>query len=668
MLEQSVRTGESDEESEADGGGLDTKMTRRGVLGVLAAGAVVAACGDPAELQANQLASPSTTAGATGTTAGAEATTAGVATESTVIQVTAAEPVFETGAEVGQVVLPTSNMSDAPTLAVTEKTLDPTTATTEQAAPAAPDTASPDSTGSDTTSSDTTASAPDSSTPDSSSTDPSTTEPTDTTPAAPEPPSQSFPPLVTNSSAESVVAKLTFGATPGQLTSISPGAYIADQLGRNRPDGGVEDRLTGYKYLRRTAYQIANAEDKNNPPNVRNELTHANVVRARYSNNQLYEMMFHLWMDHFNISLDTHRTLIPEYQEGVIRANTMGTFRDLLRATASSPAMLHYLDNDVSNASDALKVNENYGRELLELHTLGIDPQGNQVYSQEDVEQAARVMAGWSTHLNRRRDGNKYGTFVYRGNYAYKGELSLLNGAWTTAGTSGKARGDSLLDFLASHPTTARHIAYKICRRFVSDAPPDSLVTSAAAVYQQNNTAIVPVLQHVFGSAEFAASGGSKVRRPFEFLVAAMRAVNANVPYGPGSEGAKSIRNFLDVTRNKSWYWEQPDGYPDRADHWIVADSFLDRWNMAGSLPRGNAKGIQVNVNNLRQSVGGGTVGEFTTNLGRQFGLGTLSGDVVQATATAASHAAGDPASALNGQQVEIITGLLLANPLFQIR
>ena len=654
VLEQGIRAEESDEDSDVDGGGFNTKMTRRGALGVLAAGAVVAACGDPSEISVEQLASPSSsaatpsTAAATGTETIASTT---AASETTVIQVVAAEPVFDTSPKVGQVVLPTSDMSDN-TLMVTENSLDPSTDTTVATEP----TPATDPTSNQSATDPTTS-------------DPSTAEtPASTAPPATNPPSQSFPPLNTTSSAEAVVAKLTFGATPGMLAGISsPGAYIADQLGRSQPDAAVENRLNGYKYLKRTALQISNA-DKANPNGVRDELTHANFVRARYSSNQLFEMMSHLWMDHFNISLDSNRSLIPEYQENVIRANAMGSFRDLLRATANSPAMLHYLDNDVSNASDALKVNENYGRELLELHSLGIDPQGNQIYTQEDVEQAARVMAGWSTHLNRRRDGNKYGTFVYRQNYAHDGELSLLNGAWTTAGKSGKARGDSLLDFLAGHPTTARHIAYKICRRFVSDSPPESLVSSAAAVYQQNDTAIVPVLQHVFGSAEFAASGGSKVRRPFEFLAAALRATNATVPYGHSSNGAKSIRNFLSSTRNKSWYWEQPDGYPDRADHWIVADSFLARWNMAGAIPRGNAKGIQVKIADVQRSAGGNTVGELTTNLGLQFGLGRLSDAVIQTTAAAAGHTAGDPASDLNGQQMEIITGLLLANPLFQIR
>ena len=658
VLEQEIRAEESDENSDVDGGGFNTKMTRRGALGVLAAGAVVAACGDPSEVRVEQLASPTSspttpsTAAATGTET--IASTA-AASETTVIQVVAAEPVFDSSTKVGQVVLPTSDLSDN-TLMVTDNSL----------APSTPTTVAPEPTPATDPSTSDSSVAPSA---DSSTSDPSSAEaPASTAPPATSPPSQSFPPLNTTSSAEAVVAKLTFGATPGLLAGISsPGAYIADQLGRNRPDDGVENQLKGYKYLKRTALQISNA-DKANPNGLRDELTHANFVRARYSSNQLFEMMCHLWMDHFNISLDSNRSLIPEYQENVIRANAMGSFRDLLRATANSPAMLHYLDNDVSNASDSLKVNENYGRELLELHSLGIDPQGGQIYTQEDVEQAARVMAGWSTHLNRRRDGNKYGTFVYRQNYAYDGELSLLNGAWTTAGKSGKARGDSLLDFLAGHPTTARHIAYKICRRFVSDSPPDSLVSSAAAVYQQNDTAIVPVLQHVFGSAEFAASGGSKVRRPFEFLAAAMRATNATVPYGHSSNGAKSIRNFLNATRNKSWYWEQPDGYPDRADHWIVADSFLDRWNMAGALPRGNAKGIQVKIADVRSSAGGNTVGELTTNLGLQFGLGRLSDTVVQATAAAASHTPNDPASDLNGQQMEIITGLLLANPLFQIR
>lgn len=447
-------------------------------------------------------------------------------------------------------------------------------------------------------------------------------------------------------------------------------AYINEQLQRTAADPAVERQLRTYTLLKQAP---ARAYDRNaenagaRRRQIYSELRHSNTVRARYSTHQLFEMVCHMWYDHFNIHLSGtgYEHLHLPYQEQVIRANAMGTFRDLLVATANSSAMMTYLNNDVSNASSPNGINENYGRELLELHTLGIDATGNQVYSQTDVEEASRVMSGWSMHRDR-ADRANYSEFRYRDDYHDKGEASLLNGAWTTAGLTGKARGDSLLRFLATHPSTANYIAYKVCRRFVSDTPPQSLVDSTARVYLDNDTAIVPMLRHVLYSAEFASSEGSKVRRPFEALIAGLRATNAAVNPDHTARTEVVIRNFLTATENIPWGWDMPNGYSEEASHWLTADKMLRRWNFLATVGRNGNRELPVDMAGIRPNVQ--TVGAMIAGLANQFGIGALSADMVAAAATAVDATPSSAASDVNERDLGLLVGLLLSHPLFQTR
>ncbi|MEM7271734.1 MAG: DUF1800 domain-containing protein [Actinomycetota bacterium] len=654
---------------------------RRGVLGALAAGAVLAACRSGEDLATVQPSSSPTTPTTTlGSQAAPGSTSVPGAASPTIRVDVTTEPVLEAGPEVGQVVLPTpaepvpeatsggattagggggatTGSSDRPDVIVVDDGSTPGTATVSTEPPTGQPSTSSETTTPGTTAAETTTQQPATG----SNPQPSTTE------APPAQPVELTGPGVLD--ARTAVMKLTFGPTSGllgQVESMGPKAFVEDQLGRTGPDRQVENQLTGYPYLGLDADQAVAANDGKNPGGrLVYDLTYANVVRAVYSRNQLYEMMCQLWMDHFNVNINL-TSMYTDHQDNVVRRHAMTSFREMLVASATSPAMLHYLDNEDSNGSDLLKVNENYGRELLELHTLGIEPDGSQIYSQADVEQTSLAMSGWSTSLSRPRRG-AFGTFRYRDDYAYKGEVSILGGAWTSNGLAGKARGDSLLEFLAKHPSTARHVAYKICRRFVSDTPPDDLVASAARVYLDNDTRIVPVLAHVFGSREFANSGGAKLRRPIEFLVAAIRATSGAIPQARQDRPVATVRNFLRLTRNSSWGWEQPDGYPDRSDHWISSDAFLFRWNLAGSMARNRMRGIEVDVGKF--TPGGVTsAGDLVQAMSQQFGMGRLSDDVVRATLAAVDRSIGDAASALDERAVQTVTGLLLANPLFQIR
>ncbi|MEM8924208.1 MAG: DUF1800 domain-containing protein, partial [Actinomycetota bacterium] len=439
------------------------------------------------------------------------------------------------------------------------------------------------------------------------------------------------------------------------------------QLQRSGPDPEIEDEILTIEPVHMTPKELSDARIRNWW--MRNYTGHSALYRASRSRHQLFEMMCLLWMDHFNVFLnDNDQYFVPDYQENAIRAHAMGTFRDLLVATAHAPAMLRYLNNDVSDASTPDTINENYGRELLELHTLGIDRLDRQVYTEQDVENASMVMGGWSAERNRRSDA--YGTFRYRPEFEYQGpDLTLLDGAWSTAGKAGKARGDSLLEFLVTHPSTANHIAFKICRRFVADEPSEALVASAAQVYLDNDTAIVPVLRHVFRSHEFAASDGLKARRPIELQVAILRAVDARFSsVGEDMSYRRLSGYFLGPARNTPWAWEQPDGYPDDSDHWIVADALALRWKHTLQLTEGRVGGVATDVESLRAAAGGDTAGELVQRLAAELGMGRLPDDVVAANLGAIGFTPEQANDNFTGRRLGTLIGLLMAHPLFQVR
>ncbi|MEL6981624.1 MAG: DUF1800 domain-containing protein, partial [Actinomycetota bacterium] len=453
-------------------------------------------------------------------------------------------------------------------------------------------------------------------------------------------------------------------------SSRGVGGYVADQLAATGPDAATERMLNGFSLLDRGRSRAAwQAVADAGGTRFRLELTHSNVLRATHSSHQLYEMMCQLWADHFNVDLYADgrlRHLLADHQENVIRPNAMGKFRDLLIATAHSPAMLAYLDNDTSNANANQGINENYGRELLELHTLGIDDAGNHIYTEDDVRAAAMVMTGWS--MVRDRNAGNYSSFIFRNDYHFTGDISLLNGAWTRGGNAGKAAGDSLLQYLAVHPSTASHIARKLCRRFVGDDPPAGLVASTAQVYLANDTDLVPTLRHVLGSDEFAASAGRKLRRPLEFLAATLRATGAETATDPNGDASKQFRNALTSLDHLPWSWSQPDGFPDSASHWLSTDGLTGRWQLGARAARNQIRGVTTNVDQLRSAAGNGTVGDLINGLSARFGLGQLPADQVTAIAAGGGLEPSQAASEADDREVTDIVALLLAHPIFQTR
>jgi uncharacterized protein (DUF1800 family) len=301
------------------------------------------------------------------------------------------------------------------------------------------------------------------------------------------------------------------------------------------------------------------------------DLGTATLARACWSSRQLGEVMVDFWSNHLNVTnpSDTGWNCRHDYDRHVIRHYALGRFVDMLKASAQHPAMLQYLNNAESSKTSP---NENYGRELLELHTVGVD--GG--YTETDMRNSALVLTGLSV------DGSSQ--YVYRPTWHYTGPIQVMGWSSSNAtGAGGYAVAMSYLDYLAHHPATAKRIATKLCERFVSDSPPASLVNALAATYLANGTAMVPVLRQLFRSSGFAGSIGAKVRRPMEDLVATVRALGIR-PDSSGKAGMQDFYWMLDDLGNSPGAWPQPNGYPDVAASWASAGGTLGRWNDHMSL------------------------------------------------------------------------------------
>ena len=326
---------------------------------------------------------------------------------------------------------------------------------------------------------------------------------------------------------------------------------------------------------------------------VLNELMQAKILRAVMSERQLDEVLVDFWFNHFNVFVGKGqvRQYLTEYERDAIRPYVLGNFRDMLGATAHSPAMLFYLDNFQSvtpnpppqrtlfgrgglrpqppNAPRGL--NENYARELMELHTLGVDAG----YTQKDVQEVARVFTGWT--IDQPRLG---GRFTFRPQAHDTGTKVVLG---TTIENRGESEGERVLDILAKHPATARHIAFKLAQRFVSDEPPKSLVDRAAKKFLDTKGDLREVTRLIVTSKEFFAKEAyrAKVKTPLEFVVSAARAAGATV------QNAQPFVQALRTLGMPLYGAQPPTGYSMTADAWVNTGALLNRMNFAVQLVSG---------------------------------------------------------------------------------
>jgi uncharacterized protein (DUF1800 family) len=474
-----------------------------------------------------------------------------------------------------------------------------------------------------------------------------------------------------------VLNRLGFGPTPAAIERVKRTgirAYIEEQLRPERiDDAAMTARLAGFTTLtqstrdlaedyflpammerreqqRRAAQNAGPSTDTGTPDTpkrtpeqiemarmqrtVVGELSQQRILRAAYSERQLEEVMVDFWMNHFNVFVGKGqvRLYLTEYERDAIRPRVLGKFRDLLGATAASPAMLFYLDNwqstaapDASTSAETDRMraqprrrpfvrepntirrpgqnprpfpapdatdrmpangaqpaarrrglNENYARELMELHTLGVD--GG--YTQKDVQEVARAFTGW-TIANPRLGG----TYRFEPRLHDDGEKVVLGHRIRAGG--GRKDGEEVLDLLARHPSTARFIATKLARRFVADEPPSALVARAADRFKATDGDIREVVRVIVTSPEFLASRRAKTKNPFEFVVSAVRVTRLDV-----TNALPLVQSLRDL--GMPIYGAQPPtGYSDKAEAWVNSGALLNRMNFAVALTSGQMRALR---------------------------------------------------------------------------
>ncbi|TMA10492.1 MAG: DUF1800 domain-containing protein [Deltaproteobacteria bacterium] len=338
------------------------------------------------------------------------------------------------------------------------------------------------------------------------------------------------------------------------------------------------------------------------------QLAQAKLMRAVFSRRQLQEVMTDFWFNHFNVfaGKQEEAALLPDYEQNVIRALALGSFPELLEATAHSPAMLIYLDNWRSavprpGARQNRGINENYARELLELHTLGVD--GG--YTQEDVVEVARCFTGWTVAEPRTNPH-----FVFRPAMHDFGSKVVL-GRLIPPGR-GEEDAKQVLNILAAHPATARFIALKLARRFVSDEPPDALVDRVAVTYLRTAGDIRSMLRTIFESPEFWSRSAlrAKVRSPLELVAASLRALDAAV------DDPQALARVVARIGEPLYAAQAPTGYPDRAQTWLTSGALLARIDFGLQLANGKVPGTRLDLAPLQAATAEETVQKAAARLG----------------------------------------------------
>jgi uncharacterized protein (DUF1800 family) len=377
-----------------------------------------------------------------------------------------------------------------------------------------------------------------------------------------------------------LLRRASYGPTPAsiiQATRLGRKAWLERQLAPETiADPAMDLLMRRFPELNWSISRVLTEyADKVGSWDVMLQLSRATVARAIWSERQLFELMVEFWANHLNVTNPSSDVWDSRahYDRTVIRKHALGSFDDLLVAATQHPAMLHYLDNASSTKVDP---NENHGRELLELHTLGV----NSGYTESDVRSSARILTGLTVD-------DKTGAAMFRSEHHHVGRVRVLGFEHpNSTAAGGQEVAQEYLRWLARHPATATTIARKLAVRFVSDNPPASLVTALAATYLAHGTSIVPVLRQLFGSAEFAAAAGKKVRRPYEDVVATVRVLGLK-PDLKGTVGIEALHWILVDIGHGPLAWSPPNGYPDVAPAWQSAAGTLARWNAHLSIAAG---------------------------------------------------------------------------------
>ncbi|MGJ3240113.1 MAG: DUF1800 domain-containing protein [Anaerolineae bacterium] len=434
--------------------------------------------------------------------------------------------------------------------------------------------------------------------------------------------------------------RATFGATPQAVNTVRE-IGVETWLEAQLNDTAINDwemvaRLRRFNTLELTPADLLSFVRVPDRRAVSNELAAATMTRAVYSKRQLYEKMVHFWSDHFSIYYfkETTSQLQTIDDREVIRPHALGYFGDMLRASAHSPAMLVYLDNVVNERSHP---NENYAREILELHTLGVDG----AYTETDVMEVARCFTGWSV--------DDTGQFQYRPEWHDDGEKVVLG--QTIPASGGKADGDRVLDILITHPDTARYISTKLLRRFIEDDPSDAVVNAISAVWQQSQGHIPTVMRAIFAHDAFW-DAPPKFKRPLEYVLSILRVLGARY------NGGTALVDRLARMGQRPFGNPMPDGYGDTASGWM--GSFLPRWNFVLDVMRDAQASVRIPRN---QWVTLAEIGGIDA-LGDAILLRPLT-DIEQQAINTAIKADGNN---LSRDAVFVAMAVLLSSPAFQWR
>lgn len=467
--------------------------------------------------------------------------------------------------------------------------------------------------------------------------------------------------------AEHLLSRLSFGGRPGEadkLLAMGLEKWVQQQLDQSLPETAIEKRLSNFdalsldnetivnRYL--NAGQVLRMMQKNGtlsrdsmaqlekadyrkdvlklmqekglklPQELNRQLFAQKLIRAVYSENQLQELMTDFWFNHFNVSITKGQSqpFVLTYERDAIRPHTLGKFESLLKATAQHPAMLFYLDNATSGSDNndmnqrvkkmlpansklkrAAGLNENYAREVMELHTLGVD--GG--YVQADVTEVARALTGWTVRpmmkdgyrerlskLQQSRLGKNLATtegdFLFLAVRHDQGEKTVLGKKYPSNG--GLNEGLEVLHQLANHPSTATFICKKIATRFVCDTPSASLVAAMASVFTKSGGDIRQTMIAMLNSREFWKKEvlRSKIKSPFELVVSAIRATNADLRY------TNQLNDWCARMGQKTYSYAAPTGFPDKASFWVNTGSLLNRMNFGLAIGTQRIPGVVINL------------------------------------------------------------------------
>jgi uncharacterized protein (DUF1800 family) len=467
-----------------------------------------------------------------------------------------------------------------------------------------------------------------------------------------------------------LLRRTTFGATPGMVDEVHEmgiDAWLAQQLDPSSIDDGTADGVWGQLPLASKSSTEIQRSIEQYDWEAMFAYGQATIGRLVWSKRQLQEVMVDFWSDHLHVPVPGGAAwdVGPSYYNDIIRANALGSFKEMLLAAMQHPAMLRYLSNTESH-KDA--VNENLGRELLELHTVGV----GSGYTEDDVRNSAYILTGRTevSYYDAEQGRGVASTFIYDPTKHWTGGVKVLDFSHANGdANAGLDVGDAYLTYLASHPSTARTIARKLAVRFVSDNPPDSLVDRLASQFVESGTEIKPVLDLLFRSAEFWASVGQKTKRPLENMVSSLRAVG--VEPGPNPpEGLEGLYWWTHDMGHSPMAWPAPNGYADVHAAWRSAGGLLHTWRFHLGIMQDWINGMaELDAATLVGDGPQATVGEYVDSLCQRLCQQTFQEPHRNALIAFMDAQAGTPVGQTEMEwRVDHLAGLVLSSAYFALR